>query len=824
MAEKYNPAEIEPKWQKFWEAKEIFSVTEDPGKRKYYLLEMFPYPSGKIHMGHVRNYTIGDLLARFKRMRGYSVLHPMGWDAFGLPAENAAIENKVHPAQWTYSNINYMRHQLKKMGFSYDWKREFSTCSPDYYGLEQHVFLKMYEKSLVYKKKSLVNWCSSCQTVLANEQVEDGHCWRCEREVTKKELDQWFFKITAYAEELLEFLDSLKGWPEKVITMQKNWIGKSYGVEIFFPVKDLNIKIKVFTTRVDTLFGATFMALAPEHPLVLELSKGTTQEEEVKKFVEKAFREEKTRITDEEKGKEGIFTGNYGINPVNGKLLPIYVANFVLMEYGTGAVMCVPAHDQRDFEFAKEYNLPIVVVIQNPEGTLSADTMEEAYLGDGFMVNSGIFNSLNNQEAMGKITQFLEENNFGNRAVNYKLRDWGISRQRYWGTPIPIISCENCGTLPVPEKELPVILPLDIEVKAEGGSPLAQCPEFFKVPCPKCGSVARRETDTVDTFVESSWYFLRFCCPHYKEAPLDKKRVQYWMPVDQYIGGIEHAILHLLYARFFTKVLRDLGMISVDEPFTNLLTQGMVIKDGAKMSKSKGNVVDPDYLIDTYGADTARLFSLFASPPERDLEWSDQGVEGAYRFLHRVWNLVKDNLPKIKDIPFYDGENLDDKARVILRKTHQTIKKVAEDIEKRFHFNTAIAAIMELINLLYSVEKEDSPQGISVFKKSLDTVVLLLSPFVPHICEELWKSLGHENSIALEPWPEYDEDLIKEEEVLIVVQVNGKLRNRLSFPIHASKDEIKDGVLKDNRIAGYIKGKEIKKVIYVPQKLVNIVV
>jgi len=823
MVERYNPAEIEPKWQKFWEQEEIFSVTEEPGKKKYYLLEMFPYPSGKIHMGHVRNYTIGDLLARFKRMRGYNVLHPMGWDAFGLPAENAAIENKIHPARWTYNNINYMRNQLKRMGFSYDWKRELATCSPDYYSLEQRLFLKMYEKGLVYRKKSLVNWCPCCQTVLANEQVKDGCCWRCEHEVIKREWDQWFFRITAYADELLEFLDNLKGWPEKVITMQKNWIGKSYGVEIFFPVEGRDVKIKVFTTRVDTLFGATFMALAPEHPLALELPKGTPQEEKVKKFVERALREERMKIADEERGKEGIFTGVYGINPVNRRLLPIYIANFVLMEYGTGAVMCVPAHDQRDFEFAKKYDLPIVVVIQNAEGTLSADTMQKAYADDGFMVNSGIFNGLDNKEAMERITQFLEENNLGNRAVNYKLRDWGISRQRYWGTPIPIIYCEDCGTIPVPEQELPVLLPLNIEVRQEGGSPLAQCPEFFKVNCPKCGGTARRETDTMDTFVESSWYFLRFCCPNYMEAPLDEEKVRYWMPVDQYIGGIEHAILHLLYARFFTKVLRDLGMVHIDEPFTNLLTQGMVIKDGAKMSKSKGNVVDPDYLIETYGADTARLFCLFASPPERDLEWSDQGVEGAYRFLHRIWNLVKDNLPRIKDIPSYDGGEMDDKDRAILRKTHQTIKKVTEDIEKRFHFNTAIAAIMELVNLLYSVEKNDTKR-LSIFKKSLDTVLLLLSPFVPHICEELWESLGHEKSIALEPWPEYDESLAKEEEVLIVVQINGKLRNRLTFPAYADEDYIKQKVLEDDKIATYIKGKEIKKVIYVPQRLVNIVV
>jgi leucyl-tRNA synthetase len=864
MDARYNPKEIEEKWQKTWEEKKLFKVTEDPGKPKYYLLEMFPYPSGRIHMGHVRNYSIGDVVARYKRMKGFNVLHPMGWDAFGMPAENAAIANKAHPAKWTYENIDYMRKQLKRMGFGYDWDRELATCDVSYYRWEQLFFIRMYEKGLAYKRKSSVNWCEVCKTVLANEQVlADGKCWRGHSDdpgVTQKDLEQWFFKITDYAEELLEWCDRLPGWPERVLTMQRNWIGKSIGAEIHFALEKSGEIIKVFTTRQDTVFGATFMTLAPEHPWALSLAKGTPQEEAVKSFVDRMKRQDKIKRTAETTEKEGIFTGGYCINPVTGARMPIFLGNFVLMEYGTGAVMGVPTHDQRDFEFAKKYGLQLIVVVQPPDKTLEAETMTEACGGEGFLVHSGRFNGLESVKAREAIAQHLESEGLGGKRITYRLRDWGISRQRYWGAPIPIIYCDRCGTVPVPEKDLPVVLPYNVEVTGAGESPLAGLKEFVETKCPKCGGPGRRETDTMDTFVESSWYFDRFSCPDYDAGPLDRKRVDYWMPVDQYIGGIEHAILHLLYSRFFTRVLKEMGYLSVEEPFTNLLTQGMVCKevhecprDGylfpgevegqggplscrkcgspvivgrvEKMSKSKKNVVDPEYLIEKYGADTARMFCLFASPPEKDLDWNDQGVEGSARFLNRVWRLVFDQQSGLRDVkPFPWGAVLEGDLLSLRQKTHKTIKKVTEDIE-RFHFNTAISAVMELVNEIYASEVKDRQDERSgrVMREAVETAVVLLSPFVPHFAEELWEVLGKKDSVIDAPWPDFDPAAVQEEEILIVVQVNGKLRDRITVPASYGEGEIKSWALKSERIRSLIGGKEIRKVILVPGKLVNIV-
>ena len=864
MEQRYKPSEIEEKWQKVWESQKLFKVTEDPGKKKYYLLEMFPYPSGKIHMGHVRNYSIGDVVARYKKMRGFNVLHPMGWDAFGMPAENAAIERGIHPAKWTYENIDYMKNQLKRMGFSYDWDRELATCDPSYYRWEQLFFIRMYEKGLAYKKRSSVNWCEICKTVLANEQVMgDGTCWRGHADdpgVTQKELEQWFFKITDYAEELLEWCDRLPGWPERVLTMQRNWIGKSIGAEIHFPLEGSKDVIKVFTTRQDTVFGATFMSLAPEHPLALSLSKGTAQEESVKGFVDKIRRQDRQKRTAETTEKEGVFTGAYCMNPMTKARMPIFVANFVLMEYGTGAVMAVPTHDQRDFEFAKKFGLPLIVVVQPNDGSLDAETMTGAYEGEGTLVNSGPFNDLPSVKAREAIAQTLEEKGLGGKRVSYRLRDWGISRQRYWGAPIPIIYCDRCGTVPVPEKDLPVLLPFDVEVTGMGESPLVAAKTFVETTCPSCGGPGRRETDTMDTFVESSWYFDRFTCADYDQGPLDRKRVDYWMPVDQYIGGIEHAILHLLYSRFYTRVLKEMGWVHVEEPFTNLLTQGMVCKevyecprDGylfpeeaetqgeslqcrkcggpiavgrlEKMSKSKRNVVDPEHLIGKYGADTARMFCLFASPPEKDLDWSDQGVDGSFRFLGRVWRMVYEQIPRIQDVkalPFRSvvgGE-----AKALRQKTHKTIKKVTEDVE-RFHFNTAISAIMELVNEMYVSEVKDGTDETSlpVMREAIETAVLLLSPFVPHFAEELWEALGNRTSIITRSWPEYDPQAVQEDDILIVIQVNGKLRDRMTIPASYGEEDVKAWALKSDKIRKLTEGKGIKRVILVPKKLVNIV-
>jgi leucyl-tRNA synthetase len=833
---------------------------EDKTRQKYYLLEMFPYPSGKIHMGHVRNYAIGDVVARYKRMRGFNVLHPMGWDAFGMPAENAAIENKTHPAKWTYENIGYMRAQLKRMGFSYDWDRELATCRPEYYRWEQLVFLKMFKKGLAYKKKTYVNWCDLCQTVLANEQVVDGCCWRHPgQEVSLREMDSWFLKITDYTKELLEYCDRLPGWPEKVLTMQRNWIGESHGAIIRFPLVDFDKMIEVFTTRQDTIFGATFMCFAPEHPFVKELTEGTPYEEEVRKFVETTLKVDTFMRTADFTVKEGVFTGRYCLNPVTSEKMPIYVANFVLYEYGTGAVMAVPTHDQRDFEFAKKYGLPLKVVIKPKDAELIEEEMVEAYVDEGIMVNSGPFDGMVNTTALDRIAEYLESKGMGYKTINYRLKDWGISRQRYWGAPIPIIYCPACGVVPVPEDRLPVLLPLDLDLKEGGKSPLPYEPSFYETACPVCGEPARREADTMDTFVESSWYFDRYASPRYEYGPFDEDKVAYWLPVDQYIGGIEHAILHLLYSRFYTKVLRDMGYLTSDEPFTNLLTQGMVCKEtfrcsehgylypeevkegrcvhcarqieigsSVKMSKSTKNVIDPQKLIDRYGSDTVRMFCLFASPPERDLEWSDEGVEGSWRFLNRLWRLISENREHLFAVRPYDGSfALTPVLRDMYGKTHETIKKVTEDIEERFHFNTAISAIMELFNKVSQfLNTVDEPSEVdwAVIREAVDTMLMLLHPIVPHITEELWAVLGNADSLATLSWPSYTEKALEKETRLVVIQVNGKVRSRIEVPVAYDDGEIQDQALHDERILQFTKGKEIKRVIVVQKKLVNIVV
>jgi leucyl-tRNA synthetase len=822
VEQKYTPNDVEKKWQSVWENEKTFKATADKEKQKYYLLEMFPYPSGRIHMGHVRNYSIGDVIGRFKRMRGFNVMHPIGWDAFGMPAENAAIQNNSHPATWTYENIAYMRNQIKKMGFSYDWDRELATCDVDYYRWEQKLFLEMFAKGLAYKKTSFVNWCPKCETVLANEQVEDGGCWRCDTDVNQKELDQWFFRITDYAEELLENTHKLPGWPERVLVMQRNWIGKSYGCEIDFPLENSTESIRVFTTRQDTLFGATFMSLAPEHPRALELAT-PDRKEAVAAFIDKIRKTDRIKRTADDFEKEGVFTGSYCNNPVTGAKMPIFLANFVLMDYGTGAVMAVPTHDQRDFEFAKKYDLPLKVVIQ-PAGTLlDPASMSAAYTEPGIMTNSGQFDGLQSVEAKEAIADFLQAQGQGTKTTNFRLRDWGISRQRYWGNPIPVIYCDSCGVVPVPEKDLPVILPKDVAFKGEGGSPLAQMDSFVNCSCPACGKAARRETDTMDTFVQSSWYFLRYCCPDFKDGILDREAVDHWMSVDQYIGGIEHAVLHLLYARFFTKVMRDLGHTSADEPFVNLLTQGMVIKDGAKMSKSKGNVVDPDALISRYGADTARLFSLFAAPPEKDLDWNDQGVEGSFRFLSRIWKLVHDRLEIIKSAGPVDVSSLSAEERTLRRAVHKTIRKVTEDLEESFHFNTAIASVMELLNILQPAGLS-TPQFPAVMKEALQSVILLLAPFVPHITEELWQCMGNSSQLTQASWPDYDRSAVVDEELLIVVQVNGKLRSKINVAAGTGEEELKALALADEKVAQFLEGLTVRKVICVQGKLINIVV
>ena len=862
MEERYQPKAIEEKWQLRWEEDQAFHVTQNSSEPKYYVLEMFPYPSGRIHMGHVRNYSIGDVIARYKRMRGFNTLHPMGWDAFGLPAENAAIERGVHPEAWTRENILYMKTQLKRMGLSYDWDREIATCEPDYYRWNQWIFLQFFKKGLAYKKSSFVNWCPSCETVLANEQVIDGACWRCDSPVVQKELEQWFFRITDYAEELLHDLDKLTGWPDKVLTMQRNWIGKSIGAEIDFPLVGREGALRIFTTRPDTIYGATFVSLAAEHPLAGKLSAGTAQEDTVRAFIERFTSVSQAKRGAEEGEKEGVFTGSYCRNPFTGENIPIYLANFVLMEYGTGAVMAVPAHDQRDFEFAKKYQLPIRVVIQPRDQPLAADDLTEAYVDEGIMVNSAGFSGLANTAGKEQIAAHSEEKGWGKKAIRYRLRDWGVSRQRYWGTPIPIIYCDRCGTVAVPEDQLPVMLPKDVPFTGKGGSPLSESKLFSQVACPKCGGPARRETDTMDTFVDSSWYFLRYTSARFTEAPFDVEKARYWMAVDQYIGGVEHAVLHLLYARFFTKALRDLGLAKVDEPFTNLLTQGMVSKetyrcvehnwlfpseligsekDGwkcsqchrpvekgrvEKMSKSKKNIVDPEDLVNRFGADTARLFTLFTAPPEKDLEWSDQGVEGAFRFLSRLWRFVYQNRGGWSPISANGGGEISPELRDLRRMIHRTIKKVTDDIDGRFHFNTAIAAIMELFNALSAAAQTEPKSGAAtaLVKEGVKTMIVLLAPFVPHVANELWEEIGEGDRLDQVPWPSYSAAALEEEKLLIVVQVNGKVRGKITVPADVSQDYIETNALADPKVVGFLDGKNVRRVVYVPRRLVNIVV
>ncbi len=826
----YNFEEIETRHQKNWEENALFTTTEDSDKPFYYVLEMFPYPSGRIHMGHVRNYTIGDVIARFKKMNGFNVLHPMGWDAFGLPAENAALKHKTHPAKWTYENIDYMKKQLRRLGLSYDWSREIATCDPSYYKWEQLFFIKMLEKGIVYRKKSTVNWCESCQTVLANEQVEDGKCWRCSEEVINKELDGWFFKITDYAEELLSYCDKLTNWPDKVISMQKNWIGKSAGAGVVFNLVGSEKKIEVFTTRPDTLYGVTFVCLSVDHPLVEILLKDNPVKNEAEEFIRNVKLIPAEIKFGETLEKDGFFTGKYVVHPLMDVEIPIYLANYVLIEYGTGAVMGVPAHDTRDFQFAKKYSLPIKTVIIPEDNSIDPDNLADAYTENGIMINSNGFNGLSSIDVKEKIINCLEKAKLGNKEITFRLRDWGISRQRFWGTPIPIIHCPNCGIVPVPEKDLPVKLPLNMEIDEKGRSPLHTSEEFYKVSCPLCNATGRRETDTMDTFVESSWYFARYTCPQDENTALAKESARKWLPVNQYIGGIEHAILHLLYSRFFTKVLRDIGYLEIDEPFEKLMTQGMVLKDGAKMSKSKGNVVDPDLMIKKYGSDTIRLFILFAAPPERDLEWSDHGIDGSHRFIQRVWRLVTGNIEELSvNYPedLFKMDILPGNLKKIRRKTHQTIIKVRDDLEK-FHFNTAISALMELVNELYGVintenNKVDKAKW-AVIKEAVTNMILLLSPFVPHLSDEMWLILGRTGSVSNQAFPVGDKEIAKEDEIIVAIQVNGKLRGEVNVPAGADENEIKTLALSDPRIQKHIEGKAIKKIIFVPGRIFNIVV
>jgi leucyl-tRNA synthetase len=822
-SDRYPFGEIEAKWQAAWESSKQFRAVEDPRRPKFYCLEMFPYPSGRIHMGHVRVYAIGDLLARYKWMRGYNVLHPMGWDAFGLPAENAAIEHNVHPAIWTYANIDNMRAQLKKMGISYDWDRELATCDPSYYRWEQLVFIRMLERGLAYRRRSTVNWCPSCQTVLANEQVEAGRCWRCDSEVTPRDIEGWFFKITAYADELLEWCDKLPGWPERVITMQKNWIGRSEGAEFDLPIVGRpELKIRVFTTRPDTVFGMTYAVLAPEHPLVDQVVTDPDEHARVAAFRAEVARESEIERLAADRPKRGFRLSAKIVNPFNGAELPLFIADYVLMGYGTGAIMAVPGEDQRDWDFAKQHGLAIVETVKRPDGWVG-----EAYAGDGVKINSGFLDGLSLAEAKRKAIDWLVEHDLGVGKVNYRLRDWGISRQRYWGAPIPVLYCERCGMVAEKEENLPVVLPRDVQLSGKGGSPLADAPGFVNATCTKCGGRARRETDTMDTFVESSWYFLRYCSPHFEGGMFERAAADYWMPVDQYIGGIEHAVLHLLYARFYTKVLRDLGLTKVDEPFTALLSQGMVIKDGAKMSKSKGNVVDPDDLIRTYGADTARLFSLFAAPPEKDLDWNDHGVEGASRFLNRVWRFVVAHAEDLRAVERVARPSTD-AGRAFRRTIHETIKRVTDDIEQDFHFNTAISAVMELVNATYafdtaSLDTVPSSERGPLLREAVETVLLLLGPIAPHVTEELWAALGHRQSLFKEHWPEPDRAALQRAEVTMVIQVDGKVRGRLVIDIDAPEPRVRELALADDKVKPWVGGRAVERIVVVPNRLVNIV-
>ncbi|HZK01882.1 MAG TPA: leucine--tRNA ligase [Anaerovoracaceae bacterium] len=822
MDQHYNFSQIEKKWQQYWNGEKVFKTTEDDSKEKYYLLEMFPYPSGKLHMGHVRNYSIGDVISRYLTLNGKNVLHLMGWDSFGLPAENAAIQHGIHPDTWTSKNIEEMREQLKTLGLSYDWDREVATSHPDYYKWMQWIFIQFFNNGLAYKKKNPVNWCPSCQTVLANEQVVEGGCERCHTMVTKKDLEQWYLKITDYADRLLEDLNELEGWPSKVKIMQRNWIGKSEGAEVDFTISGTDKKLRVFTTRPDTLFGVTYMVLAPEHPYVKMLTADSQYEQEVNAFLKNLSGMSEIDRTSTTLEKEGMFIGHHAINPMSGEEVPIYIANYVLMDYGTGAIMAVPAHDERDFEFAKKYNLPIIPVIDPKDPEIDLYNLEEAFSAEGKMINSGDFDGLDNIEGIKKISEYLEENELGTVTVNYRLRDWLISRQRYWGTPIPMINCEKCGWVPEKIENLPVLLPTDVDLSSKGKSPLGTSKTFLKATCPKCGTEATRETDTMDTFLDSSWYFLRYTDAKNEEEIWDRQKSEYWMPVDQYIGGVEHAILHLLYARFFTKFLYDIGYSPCQEPFTNLLTQGMVLKDGSKMSKSKGNVVSPEEIIHKYGADTARFFMLFASPPEKELEWSDAGVEGGFRFLTRVYRLVaelKDLIAKDSG-SFTIGTSADKELNYVL---NTTIKKVTEDLGSRFNFNTALSAIMILVNELYRY-KTEAKINRELLRYAIDCLIIMLSPFTPHICEEMWQHLGNKSTLYHETWPAWDEESLIKDEIEIVIQINGKVRERMMVSSNLTKDELIAEAMENSSVKALLDGKNVIKTIPVPGKLLNFVI
>ncbi|MDY0382547.1 MAG: leucine--tRNA ligase [Atribacterota bacterium] len=829
MEEKYNFKEAEQKWQKYWYSQGLFENDMKPAEKKYYVLEMFPYPSGEPHMGHVKNYVIGDVVARYKHNRGFNILHPMGWDSFGLPAENAAIKNQIHPAIWTQNNIQKMKNTLISMGISYDWRREVTTSSPEYYKWTQWIFLQLYKNGLAYKKKAVVNWCPSCATVLANEQVVNGNCERCGTEVTKKELSQWFFKITDYAQRLLDDMDILEEWPERVLTMQRNWIGRSEGAKVKFNLMGTDQTFTVFTTRPDTLCGVTFFVLSPEHPIVNELVKGTAYEEDVKIFKDEYFKEKIDEKNIDLTEKRGCFIGKYIINPLNQEKIPIWLANYVLMEYGTGMVMGVPAHDQRDLEFARKYNLPVRIVIQPDNLHLTEDNLQEAFDEEGTIVNSGRFDGLPSDRGREIIIEYLEKEGLGKREVNYRLRDWLISRQRYWGAPIPIIYCPKCGMVPVPEKDLPVYLPQDVDFKPTGLSPLLYSKEFLYTTCPKCGEEAKRDTDTMDTFVCSSWYYLRFCSPFTDDKPFDENELHYWMPVDQYIGGVEHAILHLLYSRFFVKALNDMGYLNFKEPFNRLFTQGMVCKEGTVMSKSKGNVVTPGNIFNQYGVDATRLMILFAGPPEMDMEWSEQGIEGATRFLNRVWRIVRQYHQLFEEKKLHEEASAKSIRKEFIkleRKTHQTIKKVTEDIEERFHFNTAISTIMELVNELYGIKIKGAQLSEAervIIRETIENIIKLLSPIAPHFCEELWSEIGGKQSLYFERWPLFDTNLIREEEMLIVIQVDGKLRDKIKMSADISEEIVKNTIVELPKIKKWIEHKKIDKIIYIPGKLINIV-
>jgi leucyl-tRNA synthetase len=837
----YKPQTIEKKWQERWRSTRAFEVTEDPAKPKFYCLEMFAYPSGHAHVGHVRNYLIGDVIARMKRMRGFNVLHPFGWDAFGLPAENAAIKNGTHPETWTLENIAHMKGQLQRLGISYAWEREIATCLPDYYKWNQWIFLKMLERELAYRKRSSVNWCPSCNTVLANEQVVDGGCWRCGTPVTTRDLEQWFFKITHYADELLNGMRELEEWPEKVLTMQRNWVGRSEGARVRFAIEGGG-DIIVFTTRIDTIYGATFIVLAPEHPLVPQFAEASADPAGFRAKVAKFTSQDRSARLTGDVEKEGFDTGRTAVNPFTGKPIPIWIANFVLIDYGTGAVMGVPGHDERDFAFARKYALPIAIVVARPGQPLDPDTMTEAHAGEGVLVNSGGYDGMPWEDANRNMTADAEKRGIGEGTVQYRLKDWGISRQRYWGTPIPVVYCDKDGVVPVPYDSLPVVLPKVAGFSGRGDSPLGQIAEFVNTACPTCGGPARRETDTMDTFVDSSWYFLRFCDPKNEGLPFDPEKVGYWGPVDFYIGGVEHAILHLIYSRFFTRVFRDLGMTHLGEPFTTLLTQGMVLKDGQVMSKSKGNVVDPDEMIQKYGADALRLYVAFVAPPEKEIEWSDAGLEGSWRFLARVWRLADSLAETIggDGIPAPGALELNDAERALRRKTHETIRRVTLDLDPRVHLNTAVSAMMELVNEVYAfcsssrslpmgdrpeeVGAVERPSTIAVLKEAVEALVRMISPFAPHMAEELWEALGHANGVVAAGWPESDAAAAQAQQIVVPVQVNGKVRGRLTVPPGTSEEQLRQMALTDLKVRPHLEGKDVKKVVVAGGKLVSIVV